>query len=58
MAVIIFPVGNVTVSGVIVYTIAGSFVTNLWLTSDRVAPVSSIAGASDNTLVAHRTANP
>ena len=46
MAVIIFPVGNVTIRGVIVYTIAGSFAANLWLTNDHVAPVSSIAGTA------------
>ena len=44
MAVIVFPVGNVTVSGVVVYRIAGSFAANLWLTNDRNAPASSIAG--------------
>ena len=44
MAVIVFPVGNITVRGVVVYTIAGSFAANLWLTNDHIAPVSSIAG--------------
>ena len=47
MAVIIFPVGNVTVRGIIVYTIAGSFAANLRLTNDHVASVSSIASTSN-----------
>ena len=47
MAVIVFPVGNITVRGVIVYTIAGSFVANLWLTNDHIAPMSSITGTAN-----------
>ena len=47
MAVIIFPVGKVTVRGVAVYTIAGSFAANLWLMNDCIAPVSSIAGTAN-----------
>ena len=39
-----FPVGNVTVSGIMVYTMAGSFAANLWLTNDCIVPVSSISG--------------
>ena len=47
MAVIVFPVGNITIRGVIVYTIAGSFAANIWLTNDRIAPMSSIAGTAN-----------
>ena len=47
MAIIVFPIGNVTVSGIMVYTIAGSFAANLRLTNDHVAPVSSIAGTAN-----------
>ena len=47
MAIIVFPVGNITVSGVMVYTIAGSFAANFQLTNDHIAPVSSIAGAAN-----------
>ena len=47
MAVIVFLIGNVTVKGFVVYTIAGSFAANLRLTNDRVAPVSSIAGTAN-----------
>ena len=47
MAVIVFPVGNVTIRGVIVYTIAGSFAANLQLTNDWIAPMSSIAGTAN-----------
>ena len=47
MAVIVFPVGSVTIRGVMVYTIAGSFVANLWLMNDHVAPMSSIAGTAN-----------
>ena len=39
MVIIIFPVGNVAVSGIMVYTIVGSFAANLWLTNDRVVPL-------------------
>ena len=42
-----FLVSNVTVSGVVVYTIASSFAANLQLKNDRVAPVSSIAGTAN-----------
>ena len=47
VAVIIFPVGNVTVSGVVVYTLAGSFAANLRLTNDHIVPISSIAGTAN-----------
>ena len=47
VAVIIFLVGSVTVSGVVVYTIAGSFAANLQVTNDCMAPVSSIAGTAN-----------
>ena len=42
-----FLVGNITIRGVIVHTIAGSFVANLWLMNDHIAPVSSIAGTAN-----------
>ena len=47
VAVIIFPVGKITVSGVVVKAIAGSFATNLQLMNDCVVPVSSIAGTEN-----------
>ena len=47
MAVIVFPLGNVTVSGVMVYTIAVSFAANLQLMTDHIAPVSQIAGIAN-----------
>ena len=45
--VTIFPVGNVTVRGAIVYTVAGNYAANLWLINDHIAPVSSIAGTAN-----------
>ena len=47
VVVIVFPVGNVTVRGAIVYTVAGSCAANLWLTNDHVAPMSSMAGTAN-----------
>ena len=47
MAVIVFLVGNVTIRGVVIYTIAGSFAANLWLTNDYIAPMSSISGTAN-----------
>ena len=47
VVVIIFPVGNITVRGVIVYTVAGSCAANLCLTNDFVAPMSSMAGTAN-----------
>ena len=47
MAVIVFPLGNLTIRGAIVYTIASSFVANLWLINDCIAPMSSIAGTAN-----------
>ena len=44
VATIVFPVGIVTVRGIVVYAIAFSFAANLQLMNDHVAPVSSIAG--------------
>ena len=38
VVVIVFPVGNITVRGAIVYTVAGSCAANLWLTNDCIAP--------------------
>ena len=50
VAIIVFPVVNIMVRGVMVYTMAGSFAANLWLKNDCVVPVSSIAG-TENTWV-------
>ena len=47
MAIIVFPIGNVTVSGIMVYIIAGSFAASLQLTNAHIAPVSSIAGTAN-----------
>ena len=47
VVVIVFPVGNVTVRGVVVFTVAGSYAANLWLTNDCVAPMSSMAGTAN-----------
>ena len=47
VAIIIFPVGNVTVSGIMVYTIAGSFAANLQLTNNHIVPVASISGMAN-----------
>ena len=40
----IFPVGNTTVKGVVVYTVAGSFSSSFQQTNDHMVPVSNIAG--------------
>ena len=42
-----FLVGSITVSGIMVYTVAGSFSVNLKLTNDLVVLVSSIAGTEN-----------
>ena len=55
---IVFPVGNVTVRGVVVYTVAGSCAANLWLTNDRVAPVSSMAGTANPWVYTDRYKRP
>ena len=47
MANIVFLVGNITVKGVVVCTVAGSFAANLHLTNNCVAPVSNIAGTAN-----------
>ena len=47
MATIVFPIGNIMVRGVQVYTIAGSFAASLWLINNHVAPVASIAGTEN-----------
>ena len=47
MTIIVFPIGNITVSGIVVYTIAGSFAASLQLMNDCIAPVSSIAGTAN-----------
>ena len=58
VVVIIFPVGNVTVRGVIVYTVAGSCAANLWLTNDRIAPMSSMAGTANPWVYTDRYKRP
>ena len=47
VVVIVFPVGSVTIRGAVVCTVAGNCAANLWLTNDRVAPVSSMAGTTN-----------
>ena len=47
VAIIFFPVGNVTVRGVVVSTITGSFAANLQLINECMAPVSSIASTTN-----------
>ena len=47
VVVIVFPVGNVTIRGAIVYNVAGSCAANLQLTNDCIAPVSSMAGTAN-----------
>ena len=47
VVVIVFPVGNITVRGAVVYTVAGSCAANLQLTNDRATPVSSMAGTAN-----------
>ena len=47
VAIIVLPVGNITVSGVMVYTITGSFSANLQFTNDCIMPVSSIVGTTN-----------
>ena len=37
-----FPIGNVTVKGIVVCMVAGSFVASLWLTNNHVELVSNI----------------
>ena len=44
VATTVFPIGNVTVEGVGVCTVAGSFAASLQLINDRIAPVSNIDG--------------
>ena len=58
MAVIVFLVHSITIRGVVVYTIAGSFAANLWLTNDHVAPVSSIAGTANPWLYTDKYKRP
>ena len=43
----VFPVGNITVKGVVVCTVVGSFSASLQLTNDYVVPVSNIAGTEN-----------
>ena len=47
MATIVFPVGNITIRGIVVYMVAGSFAASLQLTNDHVAPVSKISGTAN-----------
>ena len=43
----VFPSGNITVKGFVVYMVAGSFAASLQLTNDGMVPVSNIAGAAN-----------
>ena len=43
----VFPVGNVIVKGIVVCIVAGSFAASLWLTNDRIAPISNIASTAN-----------
>ena len=58
VVVIVFPVGNITVRGVVVYTVAGSCAANLWLTNDRIAPMSSMAGTANPWVYTDRYKRP
>ena len=58
VVVIVFPVGNVTVRGDIVYTVAGNCAANLRLTNDRIAPVSSMAGTENPWVYTDRYKRP
>ena len=42
-----FPVGNITVKGIVVCMVAGSFAASLQLTNDHVVPVSNIASTAN-----------
>ena len=56
--VIVFPVGNVTVRGDVVCTVAGNCAASLWLTNDCVAPVSSMAGTANPWVYMDRCKRP
>ena len=43
----IFPVGNIAPKGIVVCMVAGSFAASLWLTNNRVVPVSNMAGIAN-----------
>ena len=58
VVVIISPVGNVTIRGVVVYTVAGSCAANLWLMNDHIAPMSSIAGTANPWVYTDRYKRP
>ena len=47
MATIVFPIGNITLRGVVVCMVADSFATSLQLTKDRMVPVSNIASTEN-----------
>ena len=48
VATIIFPISNVTIRGVVVYTVADSFAASLWVTNNRVVPAYNIAGTANS----------
>ena len=58
VVVIVFPVGNITVKGDVVCTVAGNCAANLRLTNDRVAPMSSIAGTANPWVYTDRYKKP
>ena len=47
VAINVFPVGNVTVIGVMGCTVASSFSASLRLTNDHMAPVSNVANTAN-----------
>ena len=47
MAIIVFPIGNVTVRGVVVCMVAGSFAAILKLTNDCMVLVANIADTAN-----------
>ena len=58
VVVIVFPVGNITVRGAVVCTVAGNCAANLRLTNDRIAPVSSMAGIANPWVYTDRYKRP
>ena len=47
VATIVLPVGNITGKGIMGYRVVGNFSASLWLTNNRVVPVSNIAGIAN-----------
>ena len=58
IVVIVFPVGNITIRSIVVYTVAGSCAANLWLTNDHVASMSSMAGTANPWVYTDRYKRP